>query len=55
MDGELSFEQWFDGHGWDEKHRDLLKMTWNAALESAAHHVITCEGTDFSLLASLQA
>jgi hypothetical protein len=51
----MSFETWFQQSGYDEQHRAMFEIVWNAALHEASEHVIGCEGTDFNLEFDLKA
>lgn len=35
-DDGKTFDQWFDAEGWDEQHRAMFALVWNAALDNAA-------------------
>ena len=32
----MTFNEWFDGNGYDEQHRAVFNSVWNAAIEEAA-------------------
>ena len=43
------FDEWFIEAGYDDQHKHILSIAWDAALSQAARYVGQCEGTDFGL------
>lgn len=36
---DIDFDTWFKKHGYDEEHRQMFSVVWNAAIEAAKNEL----------------
>jgi len=53
--GAKDFDEWFNESGYDEQHRQILGIAWDASLKEADKYVEYCEGTSFGIKEELKA